>query len=104
MLKYHTGCLGAPPSDATTAYRSPSVTRMSGVLRSLPVLLPLVSRMITGAPSSSVPSVPPDDSYLSTCDETHSHGLASYVPSTGMAALLDSAGAGVELGIGARPG
>ena len=62
MLSNHTGLSGAPPIDATTAYRSPSVTRMSGALRTAPVLRPLVHRITQGLPSRSVPSVPPDSS------------------------------------------
>jgi hypothetical protein len=54
--------LGAPPSDATSAYSPSCSTRMSGVLRSFPLLLPRVVRMITGMPVSSsvVPFCPPE--------------------------------------------
>src|SRR5699024_3678425 len=51
---------------------------MTGVLRSLPELAPMLSTMITGMPFISVPSVPPDDSYSSTWSRTHFAGLGAY--------------------------
>lgn len=84
MLKYQTGCLGAPPSEATTAYSPWCSTRISGVLRSLPDLAPtVVSRMI-GLPLSSVASVPPDSMYFSACSRAQSEVLGSYSPVSGM--------------------
>src|SRR5947199_113683 len=41
-LWYQTGCRGAPPCDATSAYSPACSTRIRGVLRSLPVSLPRV--------------------------------------------------------------
>src|SRR3954454_7086589 len=82
-LWYQTGCFGAPPIDATSAYSPSCSTRMSGVLRSAPLLLPRVVRMMIGNPvSSSVfASRPPVRSYVSTWVLTHSQGLGAYSPS-----------------------
>ena len=41
-----------------TAYRSPSVTRISGILRIAPLRRPRVDRMITGTPRMSQRSAP----------------------------------------------
>src|SRR6266498_3143267 len=83
-LWYQTGCLGAPPREATTAYSSPSTTRISGVLRILPDLAPIVVRMTTGRPFCVVPDVPPDPSYSATWLRARSDGLGSYSPCSGM--------------------
>src|ERR1700712_4549588 len=91
MLKYHTGCLGAPPSDATTAYSPSCSTRMSGVLRTLPVLAPMVVRRMTGRPLSSVPSDPPDAMYVSAFSRAQSDVLGSYSPVSGIRPVYDVA-------------
>ena len=50
-----TECFGAPPKEATIAYCPLCSTRISGVLRSLPVSAPtVVSRMI-GLPYADSP-------------------------------------------------
>src|SRR3954454_1754325 len=89
-LKYQTGCFGAPPIDATSAYSPSCSTRISAVLRSLPLLLPRVVTMITGMPVSRsvLASLPPEASYASTWLRTHADGLGSYSPWRGMACYL----------------
>src|SRR5581483_12167466 len=52
-LWYQTGCFGAPPIDATSAYSPSCSTRISGVLRSFPDLFPRVVTMTIGRPVSS---------------------------------------------------
>ena len=61
---YQTGCSGAPPLDAIAAYRPSCSTRMTGVLRSLPLRAPRLVMITTGSPVSRrvVPCVPPEDS------------------------------------------
>ncbi len=63
-LWYQTGLVGAPPCEATSAYSPSCSTRMSGVLRILPLLLPRVVTMMIGMPVSKsvLPSAPPDPS------------------------------------------
>ena len=63
-LWYQTGCFGAPPTEATSAYSPSCSTRISGDLRILPDLLPRVVRMMIGRPVSRsvVASVPPERS------------------------------------------
>ena len=73
-LWYQTGCLGAPPREATIAYSPSCSTRISGVLRSLPVLAPTVVSTMMGFPFMSVASVPPDCSYFSACSRAQFHG------------------------------
>ena len=46
------GASGAPPIEATSAYSPSCSTRMSGVLRSLPLLLPRVVTMMIASPVS----------------------------------------------------
>src|SRR4051812_36436264 len=89
-LWYQTGWVGAPPMDATRAYSPPCSTRMSGVFRSLPLLLPRVVTMITGSPVSRrvLARWPPDLSYSSTWSRTHLAGLGSYSPSSVMGPTL----------------
>src|SRR5690349_9056106 len=89
-LLYQDGFLGAPPSEATAAYTPSCSTRMTGDLRSLPLLTPRLVRMTTGSPRIVVPSVPPEPSYFSTCSRTHAVGLGSYSPSRGMTSLPSS--------------
>jgi hypothetical protein len=87
-LCYQTGCFGAPPSEATTAYSPLCSTRISGVLRSLPVSAPtLVSRMI-GLPFMSAASAPPDSACLSACSRDQSLGLGADSPVSGIATTL----------------
>src|SRR6185437_6138876 len=88
MLWYQTGFFGAPPSDATTAYSPLCSTRISGVLRSLPVLAPTVVSRIIGLPFMSAASDPPDSAYLSACSRDQSHGDGAYSPSSGMSPTL----------------
>src|SRR5680860_835166 len=59
-------------------------TRISGILRTLPVLAPTLVRMTTGRPRIVVPSVPPERSYFSTWLRTYSFGLGSYTPDSAM--------------------
>lgn len=84
MLWYQTGFFGAPPSEATTAYCPSCSTRISGVLRSLPVLAPTVVSTMMGLPFMSAASAPPDATYLSACSRDQSHGLGAYSPESGM--------------------
>src|SRR5439155_26829790 len=84
-LRYHTGCCGAPPIDATTAYSPSCSTRINADLRSLAVLRPRVVSTTIGLPWSSAASLPPLASNSSTCLLTQSHGLGTYSPSSGTA-------------------
>src|SRR6201992_500791 len=88
MLKYQTGCFGAPPGEATTAYSPSCSTRISGVLRSLPVLAPTVISRMMGLPFMSAASAPPDSAYLSACSRDQSQGDGSYSPGSGMSTTL----------------
>src|ERR1700733_15339626 len=88
MLWYQTGFFGAPPSDATTAYSPSCSTRMSGVLRSLPLLAPTVVSRMMGLPFISAASAPPDSAYLSACSRDQSQGDGSYSPVSGMSTTL----------------
>src|ERR1700733_7044048 len=88
MLWYQTGFFGAPPSDATMAYSPSCSTRISGVLRSLPVLAPTVVSRMMGMPFMSAASAPPDSAYLSACSRDQSQGLGSYSPVSGMFTTL----------------
>ncbi|CKV43089.1 Uncharacterised protein [Mycobacterium tuberculosis] len=83
-LWYQTGFFGAPPSEATIAYWPSCSTRISGVLRSLPVFAPTVVSRMTGFPCSCVPSVPPDFIYVSACSRDQSSGLGAYSPESGI--------------------
>ena len=58
---------------------------MSGVLRSLPVLLPRVVTTMIGRPVSRnvLARRPPEASYSATCSRTQPYGLGSYSPSSG---------------------
>src|SRR3990172_8281163 len=78
--------------DATTAYSPLCSTRIRGVLRTLPLLLPRVVRMMTGRPVSwkVLPSRPPVRSYVATWSRTRAQGLGSYSPSIGAIAFLPS--------------
>ncbi len=86
-LKYQTGCSGKPPFEATAAYRPSCSTRITGILRILPLFAPRIVTMTTGRPVSQsvVPSVPPELSYSSTWSRIHCAGLGSYSPSRGIA-------------------
>src|SRR5277367_4043806 len=88
MLWYQTGFFGAPPNDATQAYSPLCSTRISGVLRRLPVLAPTVVSRMMGMPFISAASAPPDSAYLSACSRDQSHGLGAYSPSSGMTNTL----------------
>src|ERR1700743_692945 len=91
MLRYHDGCSGAPPLEATAAYLPSCSTRITGFLRSLPDAEPIEVMTITGTPRSTVPLVPPELSISSTCLRTHSAELGAYSPSSGMCfSLVDS--------------
>src|SRR5450759_3645325 len=61
---------------------------MTGFLRSLPDRAPLDVTTIVGTPRSSVPRVPPDPSYSSTCSRTHWAAGGSYSPCNGIVCLL----------------
>src|ERR1700756_5905024 len=102
MLWSQTGFFGAPPSEATIAYSPLCSTRISGVLRSLPVLAPTVVSRMTGLPCNSVPSVPPDSMYLSACSRDQSTGLGTYSPSSGIPPTLRARLAGHLVGTPAR--
>src|SRR5215467_2786908 len=69
------------------AYRPSCSTRITGVLRTLPLFAPRLVTITTGRPVSRsvVPWVPPELSYNSTWSRTHAARLGSYSPSTGMA-------------------
>ena len=73
--------LDPAPFDATTAYSSPSFTRINGLLRRAPVFRPRVVRMMTGTPLRSPPSRPPVRSYCSTWSAALLAGLGMYVSS-----------------------
>src|SRR5262249_4881883 len=68
------------------AYRPSCSTRITGVLRILPLLTPRLVTITTGRPVSRsvVPRVPPEPSYSSTWSRTHAAVLGSYSPSTGI--------------------
>jgi hypothetical protein len=85
--------VGAPPCDATAAYRPSCSTRITGVLRTLPLRAPRLVMITTGRPVSRsvVPCVPPELSYCSTCSRTQAHVLGSYSPSIVMA-LVNTSG------------
>ena len=53
------GMLGAPPSEPMTAYSPSCSTRISGVLRSLPLLAPTEVSTTTGRPRMSPALAPP---------------------------------------------
>src|ERR1700712_2843866 len=89
MLKYQTGCFGAPPSEATTAYSPSCSTRISGVLRTFPDFAPMVVSRITGRPLSSMPSVPPEVMNVSAFSLAQSDVLGSYSPINGMTGAYD---------------
>src|SRR5436190_17984803 len=90
MLPYHCGFFGAPPIDATSAYSPSCSTRISAVLRRVPLLLPRVVTMTMGNPVSSkvLASRPPERSYCSTWSRTHCHGLGTYSPSSATTWIL----------------
>src|SRR5580698_3658968 len=69
--------------DATSRYSPSCSTRISGVLRSFPLLLPRLVTMITGRPVSRsvLARWPPDASYSATWSRTHRAVLGSYSPS-----------------------
>src|SRR5690625_1623757 len=95
-LWYHTGCLGAPPMEATAAYAPSCSTRMSGILRIAPDLAPRVVRMITGNPRRVPPSAPSVRSYNSTCSRTCGRGLGTYSPSKDMPCVYTIRRGGTE--------
>src|SRR6476660_5288082 len=68
------------------AYRPSCSTRITGVLRNLPLLAPRLVTITTGRPVSRsvVPLVPPELSYSWTWLRTHACALGSYSPSTGI--------------------
>src|SRR5665647_3103008 len=70
--------------EATTAYSPSCSTRISGVLRSLPVLAPIEVSTMIGTPSSVLASVPPEASNRSTWSRERSDGLGAYSPVRGM--------------------
>jgi hypothetical protein len=61
----------APPFEAIATYVPSRSTRITGFLRRLPDFAPTEVITTTGNPFSSVPRVPPDDSYSSTFSRTH---------------------------------
>src|SRR6266446_1607995 len=68
------------------AYLLSFSTRITGVLRTLPLLAPRLVTITTGRPVSRsvVPCVPPELSYSSTWSRTQPRVLGSYSPLTGM--------------------
>jgi hypothetical protein len=52
MFSAHLGSSGAPPFDATTAYRPSCSTRISAVLRRAPLFAPTVVSTMIGTPRS----------------------------------------------------
>src|SRR6202042_3700541 len=68
-------------------------TRITGVLRTLPLRAPRLVMITTGRPVSRsvVPCVPPEPSYSSTWSRTHACGLGSYSSSALMALVNTSA-------------
>ena len=92
----HSGFSGAPPFDATSAYSPPCSTRMTGFLRTLPLLAPRVRHHDDRHPrvhAACWPAAPPEASYSATWSRTHSHGLGSYSPcSVVMGAIVLGAG------------
>src|SRR5215469_5224698 len=68
------------------AYRPSCSTRITGVLRTLPLYTPRLVTITTGKPVSRsvVPRIPPELSYSSTWSRTQAFVLGSYSPSTGM--------------------
>src|SRR4051812_2935613 len=81
-----------PPCEATSAYSPSCSTRIMAILRTLPLLLPLVVTTMTGSPVSRsvLARSPPDASYSATWSRTQSQALGSYSPWIGMAAGYDS--------------
>src|SRR5690606_20851262 len=86
-LKYHDGCCGAPPFDATTAYTPSCSTRMSAFLRSLPLRAPTEVSTMMGLPRNSFASAPPEASKVSACVRAHSEVLGAYSPVNGILLL-----------------
>ena len=87
-LRYHAGCLAAPPLEAITAYVPSCSTRMSGDLRRLPLRRPLVVKITTGTPRSVFALAPPDASYFSAWLAAHFDGLRWYSPWIGILSPL----------------
>src|SRR5690606_9070700 len=86
-LKYHDGCCGAPPFDATTAYTPSCSTRMSAFLRSLPLQAPTEVSTMMGLPRNSFASAPAEASKVSACVRAHSEVLGAYSPVNGILLL-----------------
>src|ERR1700678_241891 len=92
------------------AYRPSCSTRITGVLRTLPLLAPRLVTITTGSPVSRsvVPRAPSEFSYSSTWSRTQAAGLGSYCPSTGIALVNTSRARdglpGCHLGPPHRPG
>ena len=64
-----------PPLEAMSAYSPPCSTRMTGLLRTLPLLAPRVVTTTMGMPVSIsvLARWPPEASYSATWSRTQSH-------------------------------
>ena len=72
---------------ATSRYSPACSTRMSAILRTLPLLAPIIVTMITGGRCRAACwlGAPPDASYSATWSATHGDVLGSYSPTMGTA-------------------